>query len=190
MMPSKMIGDRHFATLRYDRIDGKKVHVLTATGISGHNYRDPGASSYENLFEIAHTLNLPSADMDALFRRMVFNLVYHNTDDHLKNHSFLYEPENDRWRITPSYDINFALDALAKWPNAPHQLSLNGKRSGVEAKDVLALAAAYSIKGPKRIIEEVCAVLPQWRDIAGGLKLPDPVSSSIADEFRPFGRLP
>ena len=184
MMPSRMIDNKHFATLRYDRVAGKKIHVLTATGISGLNFQDPDVSSYENLFEMAHELNLPSADMDALFRRMVFNYVFHNTDDHLKNHSFLYEPNNDRWRISLSYDINFALDALAKWPNAPHNLSLNGKRNSIDNSDIMALAKKYTIQSPKTIIGEVCSVIPKWEEIANTLNIPEKVYESIKEEFK------
>ncbi len=189
MMLSKMIDGKHFATLRYDRIDGEKKHVLTATGISGYNFQNPEVSSYENVFEIAHNLNLPSADMDALYRRMVFNYVFHNTDDHLKNHSFIYEKESDRWRIAPSYDINFALNALAKWSDAPHSLSLNGKRNNITKSDLLLLAKSYSIKRPKKIIEEICSSIPRWKDIALNLDIPKQVYQSIADEFKDLDRI-
>ncbi len=184
MMPSKIIQNKYFATLRYDRVDGQKIHVMTATGISGYDFRNPEVSSYENLFDIASAINLPSRDIDALFRRMVFNYVFHNTDDHLKNHSFLYESERNRWRISPSYDINFALDALAKWPNAPHSLSLNQKRTQWELKEVLDIAKRHSIKSPHRIISQVCEAIPKWYEIAENLNIPEEIRCSISDEFR------
>ena len=183
MMPCKMIDHKHFATLRYDRVNGKKNHVLTATGISGYNFQDPSVSTYENVFKIANNLNLPAADMDALFRRMVFNYVFHNIDDHLKNHAFIYEKDNNRWRISPSYDINYSLNALRKWPNAPHMLSLNGKNTQIELSDLLTIANLYAIKSPKNIIHEVCNAISYWEAIATELKIPERVYHSIQDDF-------
>ncbi|WP_179019555.1 type II toxin-antitoxin system HipA family toxin [Winogradskyella forsetii] len=186
MMHCKMIDNKHFATIRYDRINGEKIHVLTATGISGYNFRDPSVSTYENVFAIANNLNLPSGDIDALFRRMVFNYVFNNVDDHLKNHSFLYEKENDRWRISPSYDINYSLNALRKWPNAPHMLSLNSKNTQIEVSDLLTIAEKYSVKSPKKIILEVCKVIYEWENIAEELNIPERVYLSIKDDFTDY----
>ena len=89
MMPSKLIADKHFATLRFDRQHGKKQHILTASGMTGWDFQKPDNSSYDNLFKLALDLKLPHKDIQQLFKRMVFNLVFANIDDHLKNFSCL-----------------------------------------------------------------------------------------------------
>src|SRR5690606_8099911 len=86
MMPSKLIENKHFATLRYDRQNGEKQHVLTATGLTGWDFKKPDNASYENVFKLALDLKVPYKDIQELFKRMVFNLVFANIDDHLKNH--------------------------------------------------------------------------------------------------------
>lgn len=183
MMPSQLVENKHFATRRFDRVAGEKVHILTATGLSGYNFQDPTVSSYENLFDLAHRINLPPADMDALFRRMVFNFVFHNTDDHLKNHAFCYEKATNRWRIAPSYDINYALNALRKWPNAPHMLSLNDKNAGITSDDWMPLAEKYTIKSPEKINKQVTEAKSLWETIAKDLDIPERVWTAIQEDF-------
>ena len=80
IMDSKLIEGKHFATLRYDRQEGEKKHVLTATGMTGWDYKNPDTSSYENLFKLCSFLKIPHAQMEELFKRMVFNIIYKNTD--------------------------------------------------------------------------------------------------------------
>lgn len=186
MMNSKLIDDKHFATLRYDRIGGEKQHVLTATGISGLDYKDRNVSSYENLFLIANYLNLSVPNMDSLFRRMVFNYIFHNTDDHLKNHSFLYDKNKNRWKLTPAYDINYPLDALNKYLGVQHSLSLNKKGKNIVKNDLLELAEKHSISNPEQIIKEVSKVKDKWKSIANNLNIPLRVSQSIARDFVNF----
>jgi serine/threonine-protein kinase HipA len=97
MMSSKLIDDKHFATLRYDRQNGKKQDVLTALGLTGWDYGKPEHTSYESLFQLAMGLKVPHKDIRELYRRMIFNVVFANTDDHLKNYSFIYDEEKDVW---------------------------------------------------------------------------------------------
>lgn len=186
MMPSKIIDNKHFATLRFDRQNGRKQHVLTVTGISGLDYLDKDSSSYENVFEVAHQINVPSGDIDKLFRRMVFNFAFHNIDDHLKNHSFIYNEKLDKWNLTPAYDVNYSLDALNKWVGAQHSLSLNKKRINITKKDLIELGEKYSVYNPEKIIKEVLAVESKWNIIAAKNKIPSVVIESIAEDFKSF----
>ncbi len=183
MMPCDLT-EGHFITQRFDRVGGKKRHILTATGISGLDYRNAEHSSYENLFEIANYINLPQNDIERLFRRMVFNYVFHNIDDHLKNHSFIYDEKKDCWGLSPAYDINYSLDALNKWVGAVHSLSLNGKRKGIELEDFLGLAKKYAIKKPLKIIEDVESVVFEWERIAYEIGVEDKVIDKISEDFK------
>ena len=155
MMESKLIEDKHFATLRFDRQDGEKKHVLTASGITGWDYKSPTNSSYENLFKLSSFLKVPHSQIEELYKRMVFNVIYGNADDHLKNHSYIYNKSKDNWQLSPAYDITFALNPLISFKNPKRALSINGKRSNITAADLLKLADEYTIKNPEGVIREI-----------------------------------
>lgn len=184
MMPSKLIEDKHFATLRYDRQNGEKQHVLTVTGLTGWDFqRNPENSSYENVFKVALALEVPHKDLQQLFKRMIFNLVLRNVDDHLKNHSFIYNKEHNSWNLGPAYDLTYALNPLLTFKTTSRALSINGKRTEISLKDVLSIAEKFAIKNPKGIIGEVESVLPLWIKIAAELKMPENISNRINKEF-------
>ena len=88
MMPSKLIDNKHFATLRYDRRNGEKQHVLIASGLTGWDFLKPDNATYENIFKLALDLKVPHKDIQELFKRMVFNIIFANIDDHLKKSQF------------------------------------------------------------------------------------------------------
>lgn len=155
MMDSKLIDNKHFATLRFDRQHGEKQHVLTATGMTGWDYKDPTMSSYENLFNLCSYLKLSHTEIEELYKRMIFNVIYGNTDDHLKNHSFIYNKEKDNWSLSPVYDVTYALNPLLNIKSPNRALSINGKRRQINLDDVLTIADAYTIKNPKGIIKEI-----------------------------------
>ncbi len=186
MMPCKLIDDKHFATVRYDRQNGEKQHVLTASGLTGWDYGKPEHSSYERLFQLAMGLKVPHKDIRELYRRMIFNVVFANTDDHLKNHSFIYDKEKDIWNLSPAYDVTYPIDALRKFLNTPRALSINGKRLDIVLDDVLPLAEEMAIKNPSKIILEVQNVIAQWENTALKFKIPEAVQVSISKDFSPL----
>ena len=186
MMPTKMIDNKHFATLRFDRQNGEKIHTLTACGLSGFDFKDPAALSYENLFDLSVYLKVPHKDTEQLFRRMVFNLVFANHDDHLKNHSFVYDKEHDGWGLSPAYDVTFSLNPEINFSKTSRALSINGKRVGVALEDILVIADKYTIKNAKGIIKEVQDVIPLWNEKAAELAIPDKIIASIRKDFMTF----
>lgn len=183
MMSSKLIDQKHFATIRFDRQNGKKKHVLTATGLTGWDYQSPKDSSYENLFELALFLKVPHRDIEELFKRMVFNVVFFNSDDHLKNHSFIYDEEKDKWNISPAYDITYSLNPLMNYTRTSRALSINGKRVDITLKDVLTIAETFSIKNAKKVIQEIQNSIPYWNEQANNLNLPARIIQSIGRDF-------
>lgn len=183
IMPSKLIDDKHFATLRYDRQKGEKQHVLTASGISGWDFKNSKDSSYENLFILAVDLGVSHKDVIQLFKRMVFNVVFCNIDDHLKNHSFIYNKEKNNWSLAPAYDITYALNPLLNYNNISRALSINGKRQNIKLADLLIIAEEHAIKNPTKIIEEISSLTTKWHDVAVELKLPTKIISSIEKDF-------
>lgn len=180
MMPSKLIENKHFATLRYDRQHGEKQHVLTVTGLTGWDFKSqPENSSYENVFKVALGLEVPHKDLQQLFKRMVFNVVFKNVDDHLKNHSFIYNKEKDSWNLAPAYDLTYALNPLFTFKTTSRALSINGKRTEINIKDLLTIAEEFVIKNPKGIIEDVQALIHRWVKIAGQLEIPEKIKERI-----------
>lgn len=184
MMPSKLIENKHFATLRYDRQNGEKQHVLTVTGLTGWDFKSqPENSSYENVFKVAIALEVPHKDLQQLFKRMVFNLVFRNVDDHLKNHSFIYNKENNNWGLAPAYDLTYALNPLFTFKSTSRALSINGKRTEITIKDVLTIAEEFAIKNPKGIIDEVQELTSRWVELANELKIPKTIIERINTDF-------
>ncbi|MET0759785.1 MAG: type II toxin-antitoxin system HipA family toxin [Flavobacterium sp.] len=183
MMPSKLIDNKHFATLRYDRQNGEKQHVLTASGLTGWDFSLPNDSSYENLFKLAIGLEVPHKDLQQLFKRMVFNLVFRNVDDHLKNHSFIYNKEKNNWNLAPAYDLTYALNPLLHFTKTSRALSINYKRQEITQKDVLTIAEEYAIKNPKGIIQEMQELTAKWSEIATGLEIPGRIIKTIEEDF-------
>jgi serine/threonine-protein kinase HipA len=183
MMPSKLIADKHFATLRFDRQQGKKQHILTASGMTGWDFQKPDNSSYDNLFKLVLDLKLPHKDIQQLFKRMVFNLVFANIDDHLKNFSFIYDDEKDKWNLAPAYDITYPLDALLNYTRVTRALSVNGKRTNITKEDILTLAKQFTIKNPMGIVDEVLEATNHFERLANEQALPVKVIEKIKSEF-------
>jgi serine/threonine-protein kinase HipA len=183
MSDSKLMDDKHFATLRFDRINGRKIHVLTASGLTGWDFKDPLVSSYENLFDLALFLKLPHVEIEQLFRRMIFNLVYANLDDHLKNHSFRYDQENDKWHLAPAYDITYALNPLLHFTKTSRALSINGKRTDIVHSDILELASKYTIRDAKGIIKNTINGIDLFRQTAKDLDIEENVIAGMMKGF-------
>lgn len=183
MMPSKLIGDKHFATLRYDRQDGEKQHVLTASGLTGWDFKRPEDSSYENVFKLALDLKVPYKDIQELYRRMIFNIVFANIDDHLKNHSFIYNKETNSWKLAPAYDLTYPLNINLNYSNVSRALSINHKRYDIGLEDVMSIAEEFAIKNPKGIIKEVQEVMKNWEITTKKLQISQKVSKAINTEF-------
>lgn len=169
MMPSRLMeehGRAHFLTQRFDRVvdeEGKthRLHMTTLCGIAHMDFNDPLAHSYEQAFAVMRLLGLPYPAAVELFRRMCFNVIARNCDDHTKNTSFLMDPQGD-WHLSPAYDITFAYDPKNLWLHQ-HQMSINGKRSDITRADLLAVAKDMNIKKAEAIIDEVLAGVKSWK---------------------------
>ena len=153
----------HFMTKRFDRTDkGEKLHTQTLCGIA-HFDRDE-RYSYEQIFQTMRRLHLPYSDMEQMYRRMIFNVVARNQDDHTKNHSFIMDPLG-KWTLAPAYDICYAYSPSGKWTNQ-HQLSLNNKRDNFTMKDLLLVAENADIKNAHVIIHQVIDIVSDWEKYA------------------------
>ncbi len=157
-------GRSHFMTKRFDRTGLDKIHMQTLCAIAHFDYNDPGAYAYEQVFQVMRELRLPYADAEQMFRRMVFNVIAENRDDHTKNISFLMD-KTGKWRLSPAYDMTYAFDPANKWIGA-HQLSVNGKRTEIKKEDMIEVAAKMNIKKPLEIIEQVEDSIGRWNEFA------------------------
>ena len=156
-----------------------KIHTLTASGMTGWRMTDPTVSSYENLFELAHFLRLPHSDLEQLFTRMVFNVAFMNTDDHLKNHAFVYHPEDDRWRLSPAYDVTYALNPNQRILRVSRALSVSGKRSGINRRDFEPIAERFTIRRSGEIIERIADGIPLLDAEMRALDLPMRIREAV-----------
>jgi len=156
-------GRAHFLTKRFDRSeDGAKRHMLSLCGIAHFDYQMAGASSYEQAFQICKKLALPMEDKLQLFRRMVFNLILRNQDDHTKNIAFLMD-RRGKWRLAPAYDMVFSYNPKGAW-TAQHQMTVNGKRDNFTKEDLLSVAnnALLNRSKCREIIEDVRKASRKW----------------------------
>jgi serine/threonine-protein kinase HipA len=160
-------GRRHFMTRRFDRLaGGEKRHMQSLCAIAHYDYNMAGAYSYEQALMAVRRLGLPMADVEQMYRRMVFNVIGRNQDDHVKNIAFLMD-RRGRWSLAPAFDVTYSFNPSGQW-TASHQMTLNGKRDGFTLKDFKACGKSAGIKRgrPRAILEEVRHVVSQWRRYA------------------------
>jgi serine/threonine-protein kinase HipA len=166
MTESKLFQEGHYAhfmTKRFDRTDqGEKLHTQTLCAIA-HFDRD-GRYSYEQAFQTMRQLHLPYPEIEQMYRRMVFNVIARNHDDHTKNHAFIMD-QSGQWKLAPAYDLCYAYSPSGQWTNQ-HQMSLNNKRDNFTNEDLLSVAKKMGIKNGHEIIQEVVAVVSQWDSYA------------------------
>jgi len=187
MMPCRLLnegGRRHFITQRFDRSGNKKIHMQTLNGLAHVNYKQPGSFSYAELFGIARQLQLSATEAEQLFKRMVFNIVARNHDDHTKNFAFMLT--NDRWSLAPAYDLAYSYKPGSKWINS-HWMSLNGKRDDFSREDFYALeklSPLFTRAKIKHMIEETVAHVSQWKTIAKEHDVPAPLVDEVNSNLR------
>lgn len=170
-------GRAHFLTKRFDRVGKKKVHMQTLCGIAHYDFRLQHGYSYEQAFSVMRALHLPYAQAQEMFRRMVFNVVVRNQDDHTKNISFLMDEEGI-WRLSPAYDMGYAYNPAGEWTST-HQMSVNGKFDGIDRPDLLACANQNNIKDAPIIIDEICDAVSTWPVIAKECGVPQDMIDMI-----------
>ncbi|MBP8714675.1 MAG: type II toxin-antitoxin system HipA family toxin [Lachnospiraceae bacterium] len=159
-------GRNHFMTKRFDRADGGKIHMQTLGAVAHIDYNVPDLCSYEQAVSYMRQMNLPASDIEQFYRRMVFNVLAVNQDDHVKNTSFLMD-RTGKWRLSPAYDITFSYDTGNKWISA-HQMTVNGKTSEISMHDLMQSGRNMDISSARcrRIINEVQGAVNGWHDIA------------------------
>ncbi len=175
-------GRAHFLTKRFDRKNGEKIHMQTLCGIAHYDYRNPRSYSYEQAFNVMRALRLPYSQAQEMYRRMVFNVVIRNQDDHTKNISFLMDRQG-KWRLSPAYDMGFAYNPKGGW-TAQHQMSINGKFDGITRQDLLEFARRNNIKEAAEIIDHIAEESSRWPRLAKECEVPQPMIDAIVPNLQ------
>lgn len=175
MMPSRLYeveGNKHFITRRFDRDGERKLHTQTLAAMS------PDTDSYEGLMTVCRKLHLPESDCQEVFRRMVFNVLANNTDDHTKNFSFIMD-ESGNWRLSPAYDLTYIIDAGGYLPNTGHCMYIRARLHDITYDDAINFAKDNGIRRPDVIIQTVADSLKQFHNIAHQYNVQDRWINSI-----------
>ena len=160
-------GRRHFMTRRFDRLaGGGKLHMQSLCALAHYDFNMAGAYSYEQALLVIRQLGLPMQAIEQQFRRMVFNIVARNQDDHVKNIAFLMNKAGE-WSLAPAFDMTYSYNPSGAW-TASHQMTLNGKRDDFSLEDFKSCAKAASMKRGRAetIVREVQAAVSRWPDYA------------------------
>ena len=156
-------GRRHFMAKRFDRLDdGEKLHMQSLAALAHYDFNQGGAYSYEQAMLVIRQLGLPMASVEEQFRRMVFNIVARNQDDHVKNIAFLMD-KSGRWALSPAFDVTYSFNPSGVW-TAQHQMTMNGKRDGFTRHDFSKFANAVGMKRgrDKAILDDVLSAVSRW----------------------------
>ena len=154
----------HFMTRRFDRQNGQKLHMQSLCGIAHYDFNIAGAYSYEQAFEVMRKLRMSKADAAQQYRRMLFNVIARNQDDHTKNIAFLMGPDG-KWTLSPAYDVTYSHNPAGRWTNQ-HQMSINGKRDHFSRNDLISIGKSISLSRPENILDEVISAVNRWPDFA------------------------
>lgn len=183
MMESELLeenGRAHFMTKRFDRENGSvKHHVQTFCAMQHYDFNEVISYSYEQLFQTMRLLRLPYPDAEQMYRRMVFNVIARNCDDHTKNFAFRLKEGGD-WELAPAYDICHAYRPDSIWVSQ-HALSVNGKRIGIERNDLISFAKEMNIKRSEHIVSEINTKIQYWNIYADKVNVNPELRDSIKD---------
>lgn len=183
MMESRLIEENnrvHFMTKRFDRKNGAKIHVQTLCAVQHYDFANTSSYSYEQVFQCMRQLKLTYAEAEQMYKRMVFNVIARNCDDHTKNFAFLLD-QSGKWKLAPAYDICFAYRPDSQWVSQ-HNLSINGKRKDFTRKDLLSIAVQNSVRNPEKWIDKCLALVKDWRNYANQFMVDEEKTNAI-DSF-------
>lgn len=178
-------GRHHFMTRRFDRTsDGKKLHMQSLGAMAHFDFNMAGAHSYEQAFLVMRQLGLPKQQIEQQFRRMVFNIVARNQDDHVKNIAFLMDKQGT-WSLAPAFDVTYAYQPTGLW-TSQHQMSMNGKRDQFTAEDLKTCGQTVALKRgqAERILEEIVTSVSNWRDYAAQAGVSEQQCDGIQNALR------
>ena len=178
-------GRRHFMTRRFDRLaGGAKLHMQSLGALAHFDFNQAGAHSYEQALLVIRQLKLPMVVVEEQFRRMAFNIIARNQDDHVKNIAFLMN-QRGQWSLAPAFDVTYSYNPSGAW-TATHQMSMNGKRDGFTQRDFLLCARVAGLPRGRvlAILEQVQTAVRRWPEFAASAQLAPAWQQQIANHHR------
>ena len=175
---------KHFMTKRFDRTDsGSKLHMQSLSAMAHFDFNTKNAYSYEQAFQVIRKLELPMDSVEEQFRRMAFNIIARNQDDHVKNIAFLMDKKGE-WRLSPAFDLTYSYNPNGDWTNV-HQMSMNGKREHFTIEDFRECAKTALMKRGRAesIIEQVQEAAQKWPETASAIQIPEDTIHKIYNTF-------
>jgi serine/threonine-protein kinase HipA len=157
-------GRAHFMTRRFDRVKGERLHLQSLCAVQHYDFNMAGAYGYEQALMTMRKMKLSKRQQMQLYRRMVFNVISRNQDDHTKNIAFLMDQDGS-WSLSPAFDMTYSYNPSGQWTDR-HQMTINGKREHFSIDDLTRVAESCDIKRPRDVIQEVSKVVRQWPDYA------------------------
>jgi len=180
MMESRLFeenGRSHFMTKRFDRVGNRKVFYQSLCGLMEMDFRQKGVHDYHQYLRAINALNIGHDALCQAFRRIVFNIMARNCDDHTKNFGFLMSSDG-LWRLAPAYDVMYAYNPQGEW-TYQHLCGINGKFDGHTREDLLLLAKQFDIKKPEWILNEVKSAVGSWKSFAKEATVSDKLSNEV-----------
>lgn len=157
-------GRAHFMTLRFDRQGNRKHHLQTLCAMAHLDYKQKASHDYSQFLQTVIRLDLDYEAREEAFRRMAFNVMAANCDDHTKNISFMLR-EGKRWELAPAYDVTYAFNPAGEW-TFQHLMAVNGKFAGILRSDLLAVADRFGIGTAPKVLKQVREAIAAWPDFA------------------------
>ena len=188
MMPCHLLNEgkrRHFVTERFDRNGNDKIHVQTLNGLEHVSYKQIGSYSYAELFSTARKLKLSADDAMQLFKRMVFNVIARNHDDHAKNFGFLLD-QNNQWQLAPAYDLAYSYKPDSHWVSK-HWMTLNGKQDNFTRDDFYSfekLSPIFNKRKIDEVLNHTIEVVSQWEQLASEQEVPSLLIKEVSKNLR------
>ena len=185
MTPCKLLEENsraHFMTKRFDRVNGKKLHMQSLCGMAHFDFNVAGAYGYEQTFEVMRKLRMSKADATEQYRRMLFNIIARNQDDHTKNISFLMG-SNSKWKLSPAYDLTYSHNPSGIWTHQ-HQMSVAGKRDHFTKEALISTGKAISLSRPEGILNDVISAVDKWSEYAKDAGVKKKVILDISKQHR------
>ena len=176
-------GRAHFMTRRFDREGNLRHHMQTLCAMEHLDFKQLSTHTYAQAFMAIAVLGLGQGAVDELFRRMAFNVIARNCDDHTKNLSFILRHGSARWALAPAYDVTHAYNPQGQW-TFQHQLAVNGKFSDIGRADLLEDAERFGVRSPVKILGDVVAAVGSFDEFTEQAELPLKKLESIRKDFR------
>ena len=172
----------HFMTRRFDRDESGKIHMQSLCAMAHYDFNAAGQYGYEQALQVIQKLDLGYPAVEEFFRRLVFNVLARNQDDHTRNIAFLMD-RRGRWRLSPAFDVVWAFNPSGDWTSR-HQMSINGKRDAFRKRDLLAVAGQFGIRNAGGIMERAAEAIAAWPRLADEEEVPPELRAAVQNSFR------